>query len=49
MKKISKLRENRDLIEALFNGVVNVDYEIKNGQVQPGMYFLTIKKILLEK
>lgn len=48
MKKISKLRENRKLIKALFDGVINIDYEIKNWQSQPWMYFFIIKEILLK-
>ena len=49
VKKLSLLKEKKDLIETLFKWIVDIDYEIKNGNAQPESYFFTIKKILLQK
>lgn len=48
-KKMSLLKEKRDLIQKLFQSVIDIDYEIKMWNAQPDNYFLTIKKILLQK
>lgn len=48
LKKISILKENKNLIKTLFEGIVDVDYKIKRWVLQPEFYFLTIKKIILE-
>jgi hypothetical protein len=47
-KKISLLKEKRSLIQKLFQGIVDIDYEIKCGNAQPESYFFTIKKIILQ-
>ncbi|MBO7095016.1 hypothetical protein J6V86_02320 [bacterium] len=47
-KKLSVLKEKRDLIETLFKSIVDIDYDIKSGNAQPESYFFTIKKVLLE-
>lgn len=47
-KKISLLKEKRNLIQKLFQGIVDIDYEIKSGNAQPESYFFTIKKIILQ-
>ena len=47
-KKISLLKEKRKLIETLFRSIVDIDYDIKNGNAQPESYFFTIKKVLLQ-
>lgn len=47
-KKISLLKEKRNLIKTLFKGVVDIDYDIKSGNAQPESYFFTIKKVLLQ-
>ena len=47
-KKLSVLKEKRDLIQTLFKGIVDIDYAIKSGNVQNENYFLTIKSILLK-
>ena len=47
-KKISLLKEKRNLIQNLFKSVVDVDYDIKSGNAQPESYFFTIKKVLLQ-
>lgn len=48
LKKISQLKEKRCMIQNLFKSVVDIDYDIKNGNAQAENYFLIIKKILLE-
>ena len=48
IKKISVLKEKRELIETLFKSIVDIDYEIKSGNAQPESYFFTIKKALLQ-
>ena len=47
-KKLSLLKEKRNLIRTLFKNIVDIDYEIKSGNAQPESYFFTIKKILLQ-
>lgn len=47
-KKLSLLKEKRNLIQTLFKNIVDIDYEIKTGNAQPESYFFTIKKILLQ-
>ena len=47
-KKLSLLKEKRNLIQTLFKSIVNADYDIKSGNVQPESYFFTIKKVLLQ-
>ena len=47
-KKISLLKEKRNMIEALFKSIVDIDYDIKNGNAQPESYFFTIKKVILQ-
>ena len=47
-KKLSLLKEKRNLIQTLFKNIVDIDYEIKSGNAQPESYFFTIKKILLQ-
>ena len=47
-KKLSLLKEKRNLIETLFKSIVDIDYDIKNGNAQPESYFFTIKKVLLQ-
>ena len=47
-KKLSLLKERRNLIQALFKSIVDIDYDIKNGNAQPESYFFTIKKVLLQ-
>jgi hypothetical protein len=47
-KKLSLLKEKRDLIQSLFKSIVDIDYGIKSGNVQPESYFFTIKKVLLQ-
>lgn len=47
-KKLSLLREKRNLIQNLFKSIVDIDYDIKSGNAQPESYFFTIKKVLLQ-
>ncbi len=47
-KKLKLLKEKRDLIQTLFKSIVDIDYEIKNGNAQPESYFFTIKKVLFQ-
>jgi len=47
-KKISLIKEKRNLIETLFKSIVDIDYEIKSGNAQSESYFFTIKKVLLQ-
>ena len=47
-KKLSLLKEKRDLIQTLFKSIVDIDYDIKNGNAQPESYFFTIKKVILQ-
>ncbi len=47
-KKISLLKEKRNLIQTLFKSIVDIDYDIKSGNTQPESYFFTIKKVLLQ-
>ena len=47
-KKLSLLKEKRNLIRTLFKNIVDIDYEIKSGNAQPESYFFTIKKVLLQ-
>ena len=47
-KKLSLLKEKRNLIENLFKSIVDIDYDIKNGNAQPESYFFTIKKVILQ-
>ena len=47
-KKLSLLKEKRNLIQTLFKSIVDIDYDIKNGNVQPESYFFTIKKVILQ-
>ena len=47
-KKLKILKEKRDLIRILFKNIVDIDYDIKNGNAQPESYFFTIKKVLLQ-
>ena len=47
-KKLKILKERRDLIQILFKNIVDIDYDIKNGNAQPESYFFTIKKVLLQ-
>lgn len=48
VKKLSQLKEKRNLLQKLFKSIVDIDYDIKNGNAQAENYFLVIKKILLE-
>ena len=47
-KKLSHLKEKRNLIQNLFKSIVDIDYDIKSGNAQPESYFFTIKKVLLQ-
>ena len=47
-KKLSLLKEKRNLIQNLFKSIVDIDYDIKNGNAQPESYFFTIKKVILQ-
>ena len=47
-KKLSLIKEKRNLIQNLFKSIVDIDYDIKNGNAQPEGYFFTIKKVLLQ-
>ena len=47
-KKLPLLKQKRDLIQALFKSIVDIDYDIKSGNAQPESYFFTIKKVLLQ-
>ena len=47
-KKLKLLKEKRNLIQALFKNIVDIDYDIKSGNSQPESYFFTIKKVLLQ-
>ena len=47
-KKLSFIKEKRNLIENLFKSIVDIDYDIKNGNAQAENYFFTIKKVLLQ-
>jgi len=47
-KKLSLLKEKRNLIRTLFKSIVDIDYDIKSGNAQPESYFFTIKKVLLQ-
>ncbi|MBQ5945390.1 hypothetical protein IJL65_03190 [bacterium] len=49
MKKLPQLKEKRDMLQNLFKSIVDIDYDIKNGNAQAENYFLIIKKILLQK
>lgn len=46
-KKLSLLKEKRNLIQTLFKSIVDIDYDIKSGNAQPESYFFTIKRILV--
>ena len=46
-KKLPLLKEKKEMIQALFKNIVDIDYDIKNGYAQPESYFFTIKKVLL--
>lgn len=48
IKKLSLLKEKRNLIQTLFKSIVDIDYDIKSGNAQPESYFFTIKKVLLQ-
>ena len=48
MKKLTLLKEKRNLIQNLFKSIVDIDYDIKSGNAQPESYFFTIKKVLLQ-
>ena len=48
-KKISILKEKKNLIKNLFKSIVDIDYDIKNWNAQAENYFLTIKKTILQK
>ncbi len=47
-KKLSLLKEKKNLIQNLFKSIVDIDYDIKSGNSQPESYFFTIKKVLLQ-
>ena len=47
-KKLKLLKEKRKLIQNLFKSIVDIDYDIKNGNAQPENYFFTIKKVILQ-
>lgn len=47
LKNISKIKENKNFIIKLFNNIIDIDFEIKNGNSQPEMYFFTLKKTIL--
>ena len=47
-KKLSLIKEKRNLIQNLFKSIVDIDYDIKNGNAQPESYFFTIKKVMLQ-
>ena len=47
-KKLSLIKEKRNLIQNLFKSIVDIDYDIKNGNAQPESYFFTIKKVILQ-
>jgi len=47
VKKLPQIRKKEGEIKKLFKNIVNIDYEIKNGNSQPENYFFTIKKMLL--
>ena len=47
-KKLSLLKEKKNLIKTLFKSIVDIDYDIKNGNAQPENYFFTIKKVILQ-
>ena len=47
-KKLSLIKEKRNLIQSLFKSIVDIDYDIKSGNAQPESYFFTIKKVLLQ-
>jgi hypothetical protein len=47
-KKLSLLKEKKILIKTLFKSIVDIDYDIKNGNAQPENYFFTIKKVILQ-
>ena len=47
-KKLSLIKEKRNLIQNLFKSIVDIDYDIKSGHAQPESYFFTIKKVLLQ-
>ena len=49
LKKLPQLKEKRDMLQNLFKSIVDVDYDIKNGNAQAENYFLIMKKILLKK
>lgn len=49
VKKLPQLKEKKNLIKDLFKSIVDIDYDIKNGNAQAENYFLTIKKIILQK
>ncbi len=49
VKKLPQLKEKRDMLQNLFKSMVDIDYDIKNGNAQAENYFIIIKKILLQK
>ena len=49
VKKLPQLKEKKNLIKNLFKSIVDIDYDIKNGNAQAENYFLTIKKTVLQK
>ena len=48
VKKLPQIKEKKKLIESLFKSIVDIDYDIKNGNAQPENYFFTIKKAILK-
>ena len=46
VKKLPLLKDKKVLIQNLFKNLVDIDYEIKNGNAQPDSYFFAIKKVL---
>lgn len=48
VKKLPQIKEKKNMIESLFKSIVDIDYDIKNGNAQPENYFFTIKKVLLK-
>ena len=48
IKKLPILNEKKYLIKTLFKNIVDIDYDIKNGNLQPRSYFFMIKKVLLQ-
>lgn len=47
IKKLPQIKAKKDMINSLFEEVLNIDYDIKSWNAQPSSYYFTIKKVIL--